>query len=440
MIPFSSPILNAEKDIFQHFIIATVPDCCAYASSSFWNDIVLPRVHEENVARSCALALGAVHREVSIRARNPQAYVQDYQYMLQYNKALNLVQNYLAKEKDPCMETVMTCCSLFYSIEIARGDYSTAHRHAKAGLVILQEWHKRAARKQLGSNLNFRQLDQVQRLMEAFAGLDVSLSFSSNFSQPLFTMTTPEERSGKIPCLPTAYSGVDEAWIKCNKLLNWGCHLLGSLKRESKLPHELPPDMFREMELLRDEMVHCKPSFFSIIEIENSRVGVSSGNSVRAYILNISFLAFELVYRMFISGFLPNMSFEGICRQSENIIAMVAALTVGFESKMTTRLEMRPFLFLETAVGSLSLVRMVCKHEGIRQRALELLDIWSVRGVALIGEGADTAIEAARESTRPEQFEGSPTNQVTTHSSTEEAEMAFQEETISTPSQYLKIL
>lgn len=405
---------------------------------------MLPRIHEENVARSCALALGAVHREVSIRARNPQAYVQDHRYMLQYNKALKLVQTYLAKEENPCMETVMTCCSLFYAIEISQGDYTTAHRHAKAGIVILREWHQRAANKQLGSNLNFRQLDEVQRLMESFAGLDVSLSFSSNFSQPLFIMTMSEERSGKVPCLPTTYNGVDEAWIKCNKLLNWGCHLLGSLRRsESRSTNELPPDMFHEMQVLRDEVAHCKPPFFSIIELKNLKAGASrasSGNLVRAYILNISFQAFELVFRMFVSSFLPSMFIESICRQSETIIKMVAALTVGFESKKTGRLEMRPFLFLETAVGSLSLVRMVCKDELIRQRALELLEIWSIKGSSIIGEGTDTVIEAARETTRSKQIEVASANQMTTPTSVEEAGMAFQQETTSSPSQYLKIL
>ncbi|CAG8973559.1 hypothetical protein HYALB_00008259 [Hymenoscyphus albidus] len=437
IIPFRLPGNDTEREIFHHFIVETIPDCSAYTSTVFWNDIVLPHCHEEDVARSCTLALGAVHREVAIRAQDPQGYVPNQSYMLQYNKALTLVQKYLAKEPNPCMETVMSCCSLFYAIEIARGDYAAAHRHARAGVAILQEWHQRA-KKQSSSNKNFRQLDEVQRLMEDFAGLDVSMSFSTNFTEGHFVLTTAEERAGEVPLWPITYSGVDEAWVKCNKLMNWGCHLLGTLLRsQARSINELPPNLFIEMQILRDEVVRCNPLFLSTIEMENSRAAASStatGCVSRAYILNISFQSFELVFRTSISGFLPGMSDADMCKQSESIIAMVSVMTNGLESGKNVILKMTPFLFLETAVGALSLVRMVCKDEVVRQKALGLLDIWSARGSDLIGEGTDAVIEAAKEVTRPETFGGRASSSLPkTQSIDEDSAEIFQQDTGNIP-------
>ncbi|RDW77760.1 hypothetical protein BP6252_05813 [Coleophoma cylindrospora] len=178
-IPFKLPGTPDELQLLHYFNVEAAVEVSGFPTVSFWNNKVLCRMVDEPAIRQAVLALSICHHKAVVD-RTPTAKWQETSSptaLHQYNKAIRQLREYLANNPQPSKEVVVTCCIIFYSVEILRQEYGTAIQHMDGGLVLLREWMGR----QVKSKVRPRNSgEDVHSLITTFCRLDIGVGRIEN--------------------------------------------------------------------------------------------------------------------------------------------------------------------------------------------------------------------------------------------------------------------
>ncbi|KIW72288.1 hypothetical protein PV04_00493 [Phialophora macrospora] len=150
LIPFEN-ITIAERTCFDYFVNNTAGKIPGVFSSNFWTELVLRASASELPILHAAVALGSAHRSTDLNrygssapssslCHGPNGRFDAHEAFAleQYNKSIvQLRKNQVEAESVTEVRTALIVCILYVSLELLRGDYSTAVTHTRHGLNLL---------------------------------------------------------------------------------------------------------------------------------------------------------------------------------------------------------------------------------------------------------------------------------------------------------------
>ena len=385
-VPFKIPGTPIERQLLHYFYVQAAPDLSGYSSHNFWNNLVLTSCYTEPAVRHATLALGALHRDYVVEGiTKPDGDRINSNALQHYNKAIRQLQKYFSNKELLDKRTVLICCRLFYCIEIARQDYPTALRHAKSGLNILKDWKDRQD-KQPTSNMNSDPACNVNNLVEAWCDFDPQVRIFENGTPPYLTLTTPEERSGAISCVPAQFHSLSHAWAVMNKLMNWGFHFLGSrIEKEQGLPEDTEIGNLSEKEALKEAIDQWPSVFESFMRSRDSNI--SSLDKESATMCATIHRGTKVLVHLAAgrSLFDLNDDFNDMLNMAESIIR-------NYDSKTRHR----GFGFETGLVSMLWVLAMNCPDPAMRSRAIWVMKVWPRREGLWDSARISSAVEKAQ--------------------------------------------
>ncbi|ETI29084.1 hypothetical protein G647_01537 [Cladophialophora carrionii CBS 160.54] len=150
-MPFKD-ITPAEQIGFDYFVNKTVAKIPGVFPSNFWTELVLQASASELPILHAAVALGSAHRSADLNRYGSSVpssfscYRENGKFdpheafaLEQYNKSISqLRKNKFEEENVKEVRTALVACILYVSLELLRGDYSTAVTHTRHGLNLLK--------------------------------------------------------------------------------------------------------------------------------------------------------------------------------------------------------------------------------------------------------------------------------------------------------------
>ncbi|KAK4987119.1 hypothetical protein LTR50_004815 [Elasticomyces elasticus] len=247
-IPFRIPGSQGDRKALHYFCIQASSDLSGYILSDFWNRFALQRSHDEPTVRQALVALCALHFEyVSTEPDNGRSGAQNISphTLSLYIKAVSKLRRYLDSDQRPSRAVALSCCAIFFSFELLRGDHGPALAHLRNGMAILEIWRSEVS---LSAGETTGSDSELKRLEEVFSRLDLQATIYNDTRTPLLTMASRDERSGKQDCVNTAaFASIDDAQTTLDKLLNWAFHFLTANSKYKFMPLcEVPPAVVQE--------------------------------------------------------------------------------------------------------------------------------------------------------------------------------------------------
>lgn len=129
-----------HMDLFHHARTSTLADLeTALSPTDFWYRYALPLAHTVEAVKYAICALGAAHRAFKFQRlkEHPALHGLRNTSVQLYNQAIQCVQSVMGMATEQEMETILTCCVIFISVESLHGRYAESLRHLKAGTSLL---------------------------------------------------------------------------------------------------------------------------------------------------------------------------------------------------------------------------------------------------------------------------------------------------------------
>lgn len=122
-----------ETRFFDFFRVNTIADLSGWASSYFWQRLVLQMAHSELAPRRAVIALGALHSDG----------VDSPHVLRYYGEALTTLRQLLTQSDSPTgmvsIDVCLATCLLLSIFEVARKDYDAAQIHYTRGVQLLKQ-------------------------------------------------------------------------------------------------------------------------------------------------------------------------------------------------------------------------------------------------------------------------------------------------------------
>ncbi|KAJ9604951.1 hypothetical protein H2200_010340 [Cladophialophora chaetospira] len=149
-IPFQN-ISHAEQSCFDYFANKTVLKIPGVFFSPFWADLALRACATEPPIVHAAVAVGSAHRSADLNlygssvptsflccTETRQLDAHETFALQQYNKSIAQLRRCRFEEENVAeVRTALVACVLYVSLELLRGNYSTAVIHTRHGLNLL---------------------------------------------------------------------------------------------------------------------------------------------------------------------------------------------------------------------------------------------------------------------------------------------------------------
>ena len=140
--------------------------------------------------RHAAAALGRAHME-HIGAADTNEFAVSEATTEVYTKAIKALRNYLGRQGNPDRAVVLMCSAVFFAFELVRGERSTALRHLRNGLEILNQWHQdQGLASDCGGSAEMR-----DELVAVFARLDLQASAFDDRRLPVLELHDDENET-----------------------------------------------------------------------------------------------------------------------------------------------------------------------------------------------------------------------------------------------------
>lgn len=172
--------------------------------------------------------------------------------LVQYNKAIRQLRNYLGSEDRPSAKVALICCVLFCRLESMRGEISPAFEHLRNGIDILCE-HKSPT----GLSETETQRDDLDELKYVFHRMELQAMQFNNikfaeYGVPRLQLISADERAGIKSCVTSlTFSNIDEAHWTLDKLQSWFFSFFAENDTYKYVPlDELPDSLVEEKERL----------------------------------------------------------------------------------------------------------------------------------------------------------------------------------------------
>ena len=216
----SLDLTNAESVSFDFFRTRTASEISGVFDPTLWNRLILQVSHEEPSILHGAIALGSMHRSLTINgsvAKKMADGLSDQHQLLglqQYTKSIGQLKDRLNSPKSPrLIEVVLMNVALFVSLELLMGHQRNAIAHLKSGHKILSESQVRKHdQSQEGSLLLLdpEPCSVEEYLVEFFARLDVQSAIFGEQSPSI--VRVPQRSTAEYELrIPNSFSNFTEA-------------------------------------------------------------------------------------------------------------------------------------------------------------------------------------------------------------------------------------
>jgi hypothetical protein len=381
LTPSGLPESRIEKSLLHYFCAQAAPDLSGYRSSNFWNNMVLPSMHQEPSIQHAVLALSAFHRDYTIdgailgRHMHGATSVDSFH---QYVLGLRRIQNYIVNKQKPSKKMVLICCVLFYCIEISRGDYDTALRHVKSGLEILVGWKKEIAH-EAASNMNHGPSADLEDLEEIFGRLDLQIRILEEGRVPFLTLTSQEERTGAARCVPATFKNLKEAWAAMDKLTNWTSHLLAEQATQKPTSNS---DLGHQKSVLQEQITRWGIAFAIFMKKQKKQIDTNKYDKTSAAMVAI--LYHSIAPLLHFSVVDKKQSSTDLDFHFEKIMAMCETVIDDWSNNKSQ--QPKGLSFETGLVPALWLLLLRCDDPAMKQRAINAMRKWDRREGAWDGQ------------------------------------------------------
>lgn len=171
----------------------------------------------------------------------------------EYNKAVRRLRMYMRSGTVPDKKVILACCALFYCSDNTRGERDWALTHLNTALSLLKQ--PSGVEGAADSKLNeINAADEIDILKQFFVQLDLQAAMFDHTRLPTFTLASPDEKCGRVNCVPFSFTKFSQAEIAFNKLENWIMQfVISNAQHKFKTEPELPPTVAREMRELKKQ-------------------------------------------------------------------------------------------------------------------------------------------------------------------------------------------
>ncbi|PTU21592.1 hypothetical protein P175DRAFT_0508549 [Aspergillus ochraceoroseus IBT 24754] len=360
-----------ERRCFAFFLGKTAPMIETCFDSELWRRLVLPMSQAEPAVFHAVVALSALHENSVARGLGNEY----HRFSLsQYNRAITKLHQRFGSNDPQLHQVVLTCCIIFFTLELLQGNYKAAFAHLRQGLKIMQV--------QPGSPDQFpvlkrsHPLDYDPALVETFMRLDLeATNFDlsgrglrlGNTKRPL---AVPSQESLEITSLVAAKQLL--ASITCDVF----CFYDHSAR---VFQGTVPPDLL-SLSAERCRIWRRLVEFTASFDVFLSRYRVETTltpsrirgiNIVQVYqlllktTLEAATTASEVAFDDYLSVFTT------VTHSAEKIIESLKA-EYGHDSLPTLTMDIG-------VIPPLYWVCVKCRYRQIRERALHLLESWPHR-------------------------------------------------------------
>jgi hypothetical protein len=121
----------------------TVPNMTGFFDSCLWEYLILPMSQSERAVVHAVVALAALHEDLQSRgaplSREDLANRRQKFALGQYGRSLAALNERRYSQDPKLRDVLLTCCLLFVTIDVLRGQYDPALLHLKHGLASIEE-------------------------------------------------------------------------------------------------------------------------------------------------------------------------------------------------------------------------------------------------------------------------------------------------------------
>lgn len=364
------PCTRQEREYVHLFCTETVHSLSGFFDSNLWHYYLPQLCQSNNAIRHAITAVGAVHKR---RLQSPADSLPAEPFELQqYNKAIR----HLLNDQSLAVDRTLVACSLFFCLELLKGNIGQAMDHIEAGLRILCEQQRQSTKSQLPANID-------EELSNFFSRMNLQLTF---WNRPSIQLKEHSDWSlhgdgGFISIIDARTrlyeimnSSMQYTMVWADMGLNEQQVLEADNQRYAEVRQELKRRFndwwvaFGQMKrrLAKSRKHITDPRAILVSQVHHHTLWV--------WTLNIHAMN-EMVY----DGF--NGEFDRIVQWSDRI------------SQLSAEDHQRPFFLEMDAAPALYLTARKCRHPLIRRRAIELLSrcpiqdgTWNMRQISAIAK------------------------------------------------------
>ncbi|KAJ5180711.1 hypothetical protein N7492_003921 [Penicillium capsulatum] len=368
-VPADLPGGNAEeKRGFAFFQNVTVPSITGFFDSQLWTDLVLPMSHAERAVNHAVIALSALHEDLELRGvpiSREELNNRHHRFALaQYGRSLATLNERRHSQDPKLRDIVLTCCLLFVTFELHRGQFDSAFMHLKQGLAIIEE-----ARLSDDAHHSSPHLNAIEKsLSSAMTRLETS-SFYFGFSQFAILPESPRGDDG-FKTVADARQSLDVLLARFTRFLKV-CYEYPSKER---LPEYHPELAERQHELNQEFRKYKNRLDWSEIHTVNA---ASKKEKRGLKLIRLHMVTFTLVCETALVG--DDFSvFADYLDEFHQMLTLSQQISDSFLEG--SRTGVRPGWLMDMGINpSLALICWKCHDWGLRERALEIMDAWPHR-------------------------------------------------------------
>ena len=344
----------------------------SYFESLFWDRHVLQASYSAPAIRHAMLALSSVHEKLRLGDGSAEQSATCKRFALyEYNQAINSLVKEAFDGEQPNYSIILSSCLLFICLEFLQGNYESALSHFRSGLKILcsacgNEDYARGPIRDFNNCPIPQSLDRG--IANIFARLDAQGIFSG-FPTPQINI---------LPCCddPTAsyranrpFASVTEARVRLHGI----CFAIYRFLRDTE---EMTPAVISATKTKYGSYLKSwKDTFDSFVVRSTGTMSPRDRN--RSDVLRIHFEIFTI--RLMTGTSTWERGFDRFNDAFDHINKLIEGLIDPFHYGIPSQ-DVLPLLSLDMGViAPLYFTAIKCRDHNIRQKAIDLLELWPCR-------------------------------------------------------------
>lgn len=324
--------------------------------------------HAERAVNHAVVALSAIHEDLELRGvpiSREELQNQNHRFALaQHGRSLATLNERRHSQDPKLRDVVLTCCLLFVTFELHRGQFDLAFLHLKQGLSIIEE--ARRADKSFQSSAHLTAIEKS--LATAMTRLETS-SFYFGYGEFAAMPQRSQEDNG-FETVADARQSVDLLLARFSRFLK----ICYEYPFKERLPESHPELAERQFDLSREFHKYIK----QLDWFQSHTTSIQTSKEKRGLkLLRLHLITFKLICETALVGE-DSSVFVDYLQDFQQMLTLSRHISDSFLEDSPTGA--RPGWLMDMGINpSLTLICWKCHDWDLREQALEILDAWPHR-------------------------------------------------------------